>query len=108
MNEIPFVNALGDAIEHSAATRIAGRRGRIRRRIGSARRARDRRSGVAAASGVFTAGSPGARHVDIGCYSAPTSALRRDDSLHGRRATGRGVPPRATTPDRSRPAAAPP
>jgi hypothetical protein len=55
MSEIPFVNALGDAIERSAAAHIAARRGRLRRRItfgavGVAIAA----TGVAAASGVFS------------------------------------------------------
>jgi hypothetical protein len=55
MSEIPFVKSLGDAIERSAAERIAGRRRRIRRRLtigvlGFAVAA----TGVAAASGVFS------------------------------------------------------
>jgi hypothetical protein len=55
MSEIPFVKALGDEIERSAAERIATRRKRIRRRLtigglGFAIAA----TGVAAASGVFS------------------------------------------------------
>ena len=70
MSEIPFVNQLGDEIEQAAAARIAARRGRIRRRvvvgtIGFAVAA----TGVAAASGVFTAGTPEQLATSgIGCY----------------------------------------
>jgi len=71
MSEIPFVKALGDAIEQAAATRIAGRRGRIRRRLtigvlGFAVAA----TGVAAASGVFSSATPEQLATSgIGCYS---------------------------------------
>jgi hypothetical protein len=71
MSEIPFVNALGDAIERSAAAHIAGRRRRIRRRLtggvlGFALLA----TGVAAASGVFTSAPPDQlATTSIGCYS---------------------------------------
>jgi len=33
MSEIKFLKALGDEVERAAAARIAGRRGRIRRRL---------------------------------------------------------------------------
>lgn len=68
MSEIKFVNRLGDAIERSAAAHIAGRRGRIRRRItlgalGFAIAA----TGVAAASGVFSSPEQLAS-TSIACY----------------------------------------
>jgi hypothetical protein len=72
MSEIPFVNALGDEIERRAAARIAGRGRRIRRRLtigvlGFAVAA----TGVAAASGVFTAAPPDELATSgIGCYSS--------------------------------------
>jgi hypothetical protein len=71
MSEIPFVNALGDAIERSAAERIATRRRRIRRRLtagvlGFAVAA----TGVAAAAGVFETAPPDQLATSsIGCYS---------------------------------------
>lgn len=70
MSEIPFVKALGDEIERMAATRIAARRRRFRRRVvvgavGFAVAA----TGVAAASGVFTTGTPEQLATSgIGCY----------------------------------------
>jgi hypothetical protein len=69
MSEIPFVNALGDEIERSAAERIASRRRRIRRRItlgalGFAIAA----TGVAAASGVFTGSPEQLASTGIACY----------------------------------------
>jgi hypothetical protein len=68
MSEIPFVKALGDEIERSAAERIASRRRRIRRRItlgalGFAVAA----TGVAAASGVFNSPEQLAS-TGIACY----------------------------------------
>jgi hypothetical protein len=71
MSEIPFVNSLGDAIERSAAERVATRRRRIRRRLtigvlGFAVAA----SGVAAASGVFTSAPPEQlATTGVSCYS---------------------------------------
>jgi hypothetical protein len=71
MSEIPFVNALGDAIERSARERIATRRKRIRRRLtigvlGFAVAA----TGVAAASGVFESAPPDTlATTSIGCYT---------------------------------------
>jgi hypothetical protein len=70
MSEIPFVNALGDAIERSAAERIATRRRRIRRRLtlgvlGFAVVA----SGAAAATGVFSASPDELATSGIGCYA---------------------------------------
>ena len=71
MSEIPFVNALGDAIERSAATSIAGRRRRIRRRLtGGVLAFAVAATGVAAASGVFETGTPEQlATTSIGCYS---------------------------------------
>lgn len=71
MSEIPFVNALGDAIERSAATSIAGRRRRIRRRLtGGVLAFAVAATGVAAASGVFESGTPEQlATTSIGCYS---------------------------------------
>jgi hypothetical protein len=69
VSEIPFVNALGDAIERAAARR----RGRLRRRLvvgglGIAIAA----SGVAAAAGVFQSGTPEQLATSgIGCYDRP-------------------------------------
>jgi hypothetical protein len=70
MTEIPFVKALGDAIERSAATQIAGRRRRIRRRLtGGALAFAVAASGVAAAAGVFESGTPEQlATTGIGCY----------------------------------------
>jgi hypothetical protein len=72
MSEIPFVNALGDAIERSAAAHIAARRGRLRRRIGfGAVAIAIAASGVAAASGVFSSAPPEQLATSgISCYSA--------------------------------------
>ena len=72
MSEIPFVNALGDAIERSAAAHIAARRGRLRRRIGfGAIAIAIAASGVAAASGVFSSAQPVELATSgIGCYSS--------------------------------------
>jgi hypothetical protein len=68
MSEIPFVNRLGDAIERSAAAHIAGRRGRIRRRITlGALGFLVAATGVAAASGVFSSPERLAS-TGIGCY----------------------------------------
>jgi hypothetical protein len=69
MSEIPFVNALGDEIEHKAAARLAGRRGRIRRRLtfgalGFAVAA----TGVAAASGILSGTPEQLATTGIGCY----------------------------------------
>lgn len=69
MSEIKFVNALGDELEKATAARIAGRRGRIRRRLvigglGFAIAA----SGVAAASGVFTGTPEELATTSVGCY----------------------------------------
>jgi hypothetical protein len=76
MSEIPFVKALGDEIERSAAERIASRRKRIRRRItlgalGFAVAA----TGVAAASGVFSSPEQLANN-GVACFDAP--ALNRN------------------------------
>jgi hypothetical protein len=76
MSEIPFVTALGDEIERSAAERIASRRRRIRRRItlgalGFAVAA----TGVAAASGVFSSPEQLANN-GVACFDAP--ALNRN------------------------------
>jgi hypothetical protein len=65
VSEIPFVNALGDAIERAAAQR----RGRVRRRLlvgglGIAIAA----SGVAAAAGVFESTPEQLATSGIGCY----------------------------------------
>jgi hypothetical protein len=70
MSEIPFVNALGDEIERSAAERIASRRRRIRRRItlgalGFAIAA----TGVAAASGVLWNSPVQLATTSVSCYS---------------------------------------
>jgi hypothetical protein len=67
MSEIPFVDALGAELERKAAARIAGRRGRIRRRIviGGLSFA-IAATGVAAASGVF--GTP----EELATTRAPT------------------------------------
>jgi hypothetical protein len=72
MSEIKFVKALGDAIEHAAAARIASRRDRIRRRIvigglGLAIAA----TGVAAASGVFSTPEQLAS-TGVACYDQPS------------------------------------
>jgi hypothetical protein len=69
MSEIPFVNALGDEVERAAAARIAGRRGRIRRRLaigglGFAIAA----TGVAAASGILTGSPEQLASTSVGCY----------------------------------------
>jgi hypothetical protein len=71
MSEIPFVNALGDAIECSAAAHIAGRRRRIRRRLtGGVLAFAVLASGVAAASGVFESATPEQlATAGISCYS---------------------------------------
>ena len=59
MSEIPFVNALGDAIEHA----VSRRRSRLRRRIAFGAVAfAVAASGVAAASGVFESPAGPARH----------------------------------------------
>jgi hypothetical protein len=70
VSEIPFVNALGDAIERTAAERVATRRRRIRRRLtvgvlGFAVAA----SGVAAASGVLWNSPAQLASSSISCYS---------------------------------------
>jgi hypothetical protein len=67
MSEIPFVNALGDAIEHAASRR----RGRVRRRIAFGAVAfAVAASGVAAAAGVFESAPPERlATTSIGCYS---------------------------------------
>lgn len=75
MSEIKFVNELGDEIERAAAARIAGRRGRIRRRLtigglGFAIAA----TGVAAASGVFSTPEQLAA-LPITCYEAPNAGV---------------------------------
>jgi hypothetical protein len=69
MSEIPFVKALGDEIERSAAERIASRRRRIRRRItlgalGFAVAA----TGVAAASGVLWNSPTQLATTSVSCY----------------------------------------
>jgi hypothetical protein len=69
MSEIPFVKALGDEIERSAAERIATRGRRIRRRItfgaiGFAIAA----TGVAAASGVLWSSPEQLASTSVGCY----------------------------------------
>ena len=96
MSEIPFVNALGDAIERSAATSIAGRRRRIRRRLtGGVLAFAVAATGVAAASGVFESGTPEQlATTSIGCYSR-ADLKNVDVSVIG-----------VDTPDPSRPAAA--
>jgi hypothetical protein len=73
MSEIPFVKALGDEIERSAAERIASRRRRMRRRItlgalGFAVAA----TGVAAASGVLWNSPEQLASTGIACYEKPT------------------------------------
>ena len=102
MSEIPFVNALGDAIERSAATSIAGRRRRLRRRLtGGVLVFAVLATGVAAASGVFTNAPPEQLATNsIGCYSRadlkhadvavlgvdtsdPVDACRRMLGVHG-------------------------
>ena len=97
MIEIPFVNALGDAIERSAATSIAGRRpARPPSPHGGAlvvRRRGDRRSPPR--SGVFVRGTPDARRDRI--------ALRQPDRPQRRRRRGDRCRRTATA---SRPAAA--
>jgi hypothetical protein len=68
MSQIPFVDRLGDAVERAAATRIAGRRGRLRRRAGiGALGLALAASGVAAASGVFSTPEQLAAG-SVGCY----------------------------------------
>jgi hypothetical protein len=69
MSEIKFVSALGDEIERAAAARIAGRRGRIRRRLaigglGFAIAA----TGVAAASGILTGSPEQLASNAVGCF----------------------------------------
>jgi len=67
MSEIPFVNALGDAIEHA----VSRRRSRLRRRIAFGAVAfAVAASGVAAASGVFESAPPDQlATTSIGCYT---------------------------------------
>jgi hypothetical protein len=67
MSEIPFVNALGDAIEHA----VSRRRSRVRRRIALGAVAfAVAASGVAAAAGVFESAPPDRlATTSIGCYS---------------------------------------
>lgn len=66
MSEIPFVNALGDAIEHA----VSHRRSRIRRRIALGAVAfAVAASGAAAATGVFSASPDELATSSIGCYS---------------------------------------
>jgi hypothetical protein len=79
MSEIPFVNALGDAIERSAAAHIAGRPRRFRRRfIGGALAFALLATGVAAASGVFRSAPPAQlATAGVSCYS--TADLRHPD-----------------------------
>ena len=65
MSEIPFVKALGDEIERAARRR----RGRVRRRIAfGAVTFAIAASGVAAASGVFSASPDELATSGIGCY----------------------------------------
>jgi hypothetical protein len=66
MSEIPFVNALGDAIEHA----VSRRRSRVRRRIAlGAVVFAVAASGVAAAAGVFESAPPDRlATTSIGCY----------------------------------------
>jgi hypothetical protein len=73
MSEIPFVRRLGDALESAAATRLATRRRRIRRRLGiGALGLAIAATGVAAASGILT-GTPEQLAVNsVGCYDAPS------------------------------------
>lgn len=69
MSEIPFVNALGDAIERSAAERIATRRRRIRRRITlGALSFAIAATGVAAASGVLWNTPQQLATTSVSCY----------------------------------------
>jgi len=69
MSEIKFVKALGDEVEKAAAARIAGRRGRIRRRITiGALSFAVATTGVAAASGVFTGSPEELASSGIACY----------------------------------------
>jgi hypothetical protein len=79
MSEIPFVNALGDALERSAAAHIAGGRRRLRRRLtGGVLAFAVLASGVAAASGVFESATPQQlATTGISCYS--TADLKHAD-----------------------------
>lgn len=78
MNEIPFVTALGDAIERSAAAHIAGRGRRIRRRLTAGVLAfAVLASGTAAATGVFTNSPEQLATTGISCYE--TASLEHSD-----------------------------
>ena len=69
MNEIPFVRRLGDALESAAATRLATRRRRFRRRLGiGALGIAIAATGVAAASGILS-GTPEQLAVNsVACF----------------------------------------
>jgi hypothetical protein len=79
VNDIPFVNALGDEVQRAAAARIAARRGRIRRRlaIGGLGIAIAASGVAAAASGIFDASPEQLATTGIGCYSR--ADLRHSD-----------------------------
>jgi hypothetical protein len=74
VSEIKFVNRLGDAIERSAAAHVAGRRGRLRRRLlGGALGIAIAAAGAAAASGVFSDPQTLAA-TPVSCYDARSLA----------------------------------
>jgi hypothetical protein len=69
MSQIPFVRRLGDALESAAATRLATRRRRIRRRLGvGALGLAIAASGVAAASGILSGTPEELAANSVGCY----------------------------------------
>jgi hypothetical protein len=70
MSKIPFVRALGDELERTAAERIASRRSRLRRRLtGGTLAIAVLAVGTAAASGVFS--SEQLATTSIACYDGP-------------------------------------
>jgi hypothetical protein len=69
MSEIPYVRRLGDALESAAATHLATRRRRIRRRLGiGALGIAIAASGVAAASGILSGTPEQLAVTGVGCF----------------------------------------